>query len=194
MHKYQLALIVLAVVFGGALITTRLVMDQTETPAESSPVSNSTPDQVNEQEPNEQEAPESTSERTVESQSSANGALTATVTCSDAGACNADIQIWCPDEWSGENIEASWKLDLVRCLYDEHKDDISAECRTSLECRQTLNDTLVTACQQDKRTYCSGVMPAPGSEPLVDCLERHFDDLSPACAQAWVNHDNAKPE
>jgi translation elongation factor EF-G len=188
MRKYLIALLMLVIVFGGAFTATWFAMDD-ETPSDASPVLTTAPDETSES-----ELTQTPSESATESQNSANDTLTATVTCSDAGACNADIQLWCPDEWSGENIEASWKLDLVRCLYDEHKDDISAGCRTSLECRQTLNETLVTACQQDKRTYCSGVMPTPGSEPLVDCLEEHFDNLSTACAQAWVNHEYAKPE
>mgnify|MGYP001583270415 FL=1 len=91
-------------------------------------------------------------------------------------------------------MEASWKLDLVRCLYDDHKDDISADCRESLECRQALNDALVTECQTDKQQFCAGVEPTPGSEPLVDCLEEYFSELSPECAAAWSAHDAAKPE
>lgn len=113
--------------------------------------------------------------------------------CPDAGACNADAKIYCAEEFAGTNIQASWKLDLVRCLYDEHADDISVECRASLECRQSLNENLISACQEDQRKFCRGVRPSPGSEPLVDCLEGHFNELSPECASAWTAHDLAKP-
>ena len=125
--------------------------------------------------------------------SSATTTTTGTSTCPDSGACNADAKTYCADEWSGTNIQASWKLDLVRCLYDDHKDDISDTCRESLECRQVLNESLVTSCKDDQQKFCTGVTPKPGSEPLVDCLEAHFSDLSPACQAAWTAHDEAKP-
>lgn len=114
--------------------------------------------------------------------------------CPEAGSCNADAQVYCPDEWSGTSIEASWKLDLVNCLYDEHKDDISAECRESLECRQQLNENLLAACEEDKRKFCASTRPKPGSEPLVSCLGEHYSELSADCAAAWTAHDAAKPQ
>lgn len=116
-----------------------------------------------------------------------------TSSCPEAGVCNADAQTYCSSELSGTNIQASWKLDLVHCLYDQHKDEISPTCRESLECRQKLNEALVSACEEDKRNFCSGVKPSPGSEPLVDCLGEHFVELSTECADAWTKHDAAKP-
>lgn len=116
-----------------------------------------------------------------------------TSTCPETTACEEEAQTLCPDAWSGTDIQASWKLDLVRCLYDDHRDELSDECLESLECRQALNEALITQCADDKQKFCSGILPAPGSEPLVDCLGEHFDELSEACATAWTNHDNAKP-
>lgn len=113
--------------------------------------------------------------------------------CPEAGVCNDDAQTYCSSELSGTNIQASWKLDLVHCLYDQHKDEISPTCRESLECRQKLNEVLVSACEEDKRKFCTGVRPSPGSEPLVACLGEHFAELSTDCADAWTRHDAAKP-
>lgn len=114
--------------------------------------------------------------------------------CPEAGGCDADAQKYCPDEWAGTSVEASYKLDLVNCLYEEHKDDISVECRESLECRQQLNENLLVACEEDKRKFCASTRPKPGSEPLVDCLEDNFSQLSADCQAAWNAHEAAKPQ
>lgn len=138
---------------------------------------------VNEQaEPTNQ--PQPTSTNSTES--------TTTSPCPESGACDVDAQVYCPDEWSGKSVEASYKIDLVNCLYDEHKNDISDECFESLDCRQQLNENLLAACEEDKRKFCMGVRPSPGSEPLVDCLGENFAELTPDCATAWTQHDAAK--
>lgn len=200
----RVAVIALAVAFGGALIALGFVMVQGPTPAETIAKQEPVRTEPTRTEPTRTEPVRTTPTQTTPdvasgadagSGTSSNSDLTPTVVCAaDGGSCNEDAKTWCPDEWAGVSIEASWKLDLVRCLYDEHKDDITADCRSSLECRQGLNEALMTACAQDKKTYCSGVEPTPGAEPLVDCIEENLDLVSTACAQAWVNHDYAKPE
>lgn len=115
---------------------------------------------------------------------------TTALVCPEAGACDADAQKYCPNQWSGVSIEASWKLDLVRCLTASN---ISDTCRESLECRQTLNENLLTVCKTDKKKYCSSITPTPGAENLVDCLGANFSKLSNDCAVAWTAHEGAKP-
>lgn len=104
----------------------------------------------------------------------------------DFGSCDEDIQLYCKG--------VKGKLNLVSCLLDDHKNEISATCLASLERRQQLNEDLVEACKNDQREFCAGVKPAPGEEPLVDCLEEHKPELSPACLEAFEAHDAAKPD
>lgn len=111
----------------------------------------------------------------------------------DAGACDSDAQRLCPTEWGGGSVQASWKLDLVECLYEDHLDQLSAACRASLERRQALNAALNSACAADRGRFCVGVHPAPGSEPGVDCLRDHRAELEAACAAALAAHEGAKP-
>lgn len=103
---------------------------------------------------------------------------------SDARSCDTDKAIYCPDERT--------KLGLVSCLLDDHYTEISDACRNSLERRQRLNEELVAACQIDRAKFCQGVEPKAGSEPMVDCLGDHYDQLSAKCAAAWDAHDSAK--
>lgn len=109
----------------------------------------------------------------------------------DAHACDADAQRLCPDQWTGTNVQASWKLDLVACL--TASEDISVACRASLDRRQALNEKLVAACSTDRGEHCAGVEPAPGGEPMVDCLVAHAAELDAACREALLAHEAAKP-
>lgn len=106
---------------------------------------------------------------------------------SDFGACSIESETLCNGLRDG-------KLALVSCLLDDHYDELSDDCRNSLERRQDLNEELVAACAQDRGTYCRGVKPEPGSEPMVDCLEEHYTELSTDCRAAFDAHDAAKPE
>lgn len=104
----------------------------------------------------------------------------------DAHSCDQDAITFCQGTPPG-------KINLVNCLLDDHYNDISAACRESLERRQQLNEELVDACEVDRATFCKGVEPKVGSEPMVDCLEEHYDQLTPTCAAAWDAHEAAKP-
>lgn len=119
----------------------------------------------------------------------------------DFGACNADAQTYCSgfytNDWKTFAAEegytsASWKLGLVDCL-GAHRTQTSQACNDSLDRRQALNDDLNTTCATDRRAYCAGVEPKPGSEPQVDCLKEHYTQLSSACASALDAHEAAKP-
>jgi hypothetical protein len=120
----------------------------------------------------------------------------------DFGACDSEAQTYCSgfygDDWqtfATENgyTSASWKLGLVDCL-GQHEDELSQACSDSLDRRQDLNDAMNTACQSDRAMYCKGVEPSPGSEPQVDCLKEHYDELSAECATALDAHEAAKPQ
>lgn len=119
----------------------------------------------------------------------------------DFGACDADAQTYCSGFYSGDwqtyaadngYTTASWKYGLLDCLA-AHRDQTSQACDDSLDRRQVLNDEMNAACRTDRRTYCPGIEPKPGSEPEVDCLKEHYDQLSDACVEALDAHEAAKP-
>jgi len=119
----------------------------------------------------------------------------------DFGACDEEAHELCSGfytaDWQGwaqanGYTSASWKLGLVDCLAD-HRDETSQTCDDSLDRRQELNDELNEACRTDRIEFCPGVVPAPGSEPQVDCLKEHYDELSLECAAAVDAHEAAKP-
>lgn len=120
----------------------------------------------------------------------------------DFGACDSEAQTYCAgfytsdwETYAEENgyTSASWKLGLVDCL-GQNQDQLSQACVDSLDRRQDLNDAMNTACQIDRAMYCKGVEPSPGSEPQVDCLKEHYDELSEECVAALDAHEDAKPE
>lgn len=119
----------------------------------------------------------------------------------DFGSCDDDAHTYCSGfyltDWEGYASEkgyttASWKYGLLDCL-GEHRDQTSQACDDSLDRRQALNDAMNNACQSDRRTYCAGVTPSPGSEPQVDCLKANYENLSVECAEALDAHEAAKP-
>lgn len=119
----------------------------------------------------------------------------------DFGSCDADAQTYCSGFSTGDwesyaemygYTSASWKLGLVDCL-NANRDNTSSACDESLDRRQELNVDVNTACKTDRMTYCSGVVPSPGSEPQVDCLMEHYDDVSAECSAALDAHEAAKP-
>lgn len=112
---------------------------------------------------------------------------TVTTDNTDFNSCNVEATSFCNGLRDG-------KLALVDCLLNDHYDELSEACRNSLERRQVLNEELVAACSADRGKYCRGVEPQPGSEPMVDCLEEHYTQLSAACAAAFDAHDAAKPD
>lgn len=105
---------------------------------------------------------------------------------SDFNSCSVESTTLCNGLKDG-------KLALVDCLLNDHYNELSDACRNSLERRQVLNEALVAACATDRGTYCRGVTPQPGSEPMVDCLEEHYTQLSADCAAAFDAHAAAKP-
>lgn len=132
------------------------------------------------------EAPTNASRTANENTNTTTNTSSVTSGNADAHSCNQDAVTFCKDTPAG-------KLNLVHCLLDEHGDEISDACRQSLERREILNQELVAACEQDRGTYCRGVKPEPGSEPMVDCLEEHYTQLSAECAAAFDAHAEAKP-
>lgn len=119
----------------------------------------------------------------------------------DFGSCDADAQTYCSGfstaDWESYAemygyTSASWKLGLVDCL-NANRDKTSSACDESLDRRQGLNVDVNTACKTDRVTYCPGVVPSPGSEPQVDCLMEHYDDVSDECSSALDAHEAAKP-
>lgn len=119
----------------------------------------------------------------------------------DFGSCDDDARNYCSgfyladwESYASENgyTTASWKYGLLDCLA-AHRDQTSQACDDSLDRRQALNDAMNSACQIDRAEYCAGVTPSPGSEPQVDCLKDHYEELSADCAEALDAHEAAKP-
>jgi hypothetical protein len=119
----------------------------------------------------------------------------------DFGACEEDAHLYCAGfysaewaDWAEENgyTSASWKLGLVDCLGQNREQLISA-CINSLDRRSDLNEDVNTLCATDRNLYCQGVEPKPGSEPQIDCLKEHYEELSETCTEALDAHEAAKP-
>jgi hypothetical protein len=124
---------------------------------------------------------------TASNSNSAKDQTTSTISDNaDAHACDEDMMKFCQGTPVG-------KMNLVNCLLDDHGDEISAACRQSLERRQELNETMVAACQSDRKIFCQGVEPQLGSAPLDECLGEHQNELSPDCAAAYTAHEAVKP-
>lgn len=124
-------------------------------------------------------------EETQDDNTTVDDTSTVTADNSDAHSCDPDFITYCRDTPPG-------KINRVNCLLNEHYDDISDACRNSLERRQQLNEELVAACTIERAKFCQGVEPKVGSEPMVDCLEEHYEQLSPDCTTAFDAHDAAK--
>lgn len=119
----------------------------------------------------------------------------------DFGSCKEDVAAYCSGFNTGDwqtfatangYVAASWKLGLVDCL-GKNRDKTSQACDDSLDERQGLNDDVNTLCAADRGQYCQGVKPKPGSEPQVDCLKEHYDQLTAECSAALDAHEAAKP-
>lgn len=124
-------------------------------------------------------------EETQDNNTTVDNTSTVTADNSDAHSCDQDTITFC----SGIKLT---KINRVNCLLNDHYDEISDACRNSLERRQQLNEELVAACEIERAKFCKGVEPEVGAEPMVDCLEENYAQLSPACATAFDAHDAAK--
>ncbi len=133
------------------------------------------------------------------SEGSGNSGLTADGV-NDFNACAEDIESYCSElrsqNWEEAAIAAgyttaSWKYALMDC-FESHYALLDPSCVESLERRQALNEAVNTNCAADRGTYCRGVEPEPGSEPQIDCLMEHIDQVVPACAEALFDHEAAQ--
>lgn len=61
-----------------------------------------------------------------------------------------------------------------------------AACAAAEDARQALK----TACSQDYKTHCAGVMPGGGR--IKRCMEEHAASLSDACREALKKQDAEK--
>lgn len=127
----------------------------------------------------------------VEEVSTSSGGLTGDGV-NDFGACDEDADRLCADEVSGTSVTASYKIDLVNCLY-ENESELTTECKASLDRRKALNEAVSVDCATERTILCTGVTPSPGSEPLMDCLWENESSLSAECLAAVTAHDCAKP-
>lgn len=118
----------------------------------------------------------------------------------DFNACNEDGQNVCSgffgddwETWASKNgyKTGSWKIGFTDCI-KENLDKVSEECAKSVNRRILLNETLNTACKEDRSELCKGVEPVPGIDPQVDCLMANIDALSSECREAVENHEAAK--
>lgn len=128
----------------------------------------------------------------------------------DFGACNEDGRRLCPmyftdginglapaKDWQARAQAAGYatgspKLSLVDCLA-RHEDQVSQACSDARARRSSLNHAVNDTCAMDRRKWCQGVVPKPGSEPQIDCLKANREKLSVACVAAVDAHEAAKP-
>lgn len=123
----------------------------------------------------------------------------------DFRACDADVLALCPwlftRDWKEEATingyeAASWKLAFVDCAAESIEQGLaSQECVDAQDRRIVLNDAMMEACRVDSMTYCPGIFPEPGHEPLVDCLleVEPYGLLSTDCSTALDAQQGAKP-
>lgn len=98
--------------------------------------------------------------------------------------CQDDLREFCSD--------ARTKIEITRCLLDEHGDEISTECKDALECRRDLNQELMRTCALDIGEHCPGVEPMPGRDTLVSCLLENRAELSEECLEVVLEHQAAR--
>jgi hypothetical protein len=85
--------------------------------------------------------------------------------------CAADVEKFCANvPIGGGRIQA--------CLR-EHEKELSPECAARHENVAKEMGALAATCRDDISRFCSDVSPGQGRVAL--CLDRHRDDLSPAC-------------
>ncbi len=145
------------------------------------------------------EGSSTTSTEETKSEGGRNSGITADGV-NDFNACSDDIDLYCSEFFSQNWAElaaeegyvtASWKLGLVDCL-EQHRDVTTQACDDARDRRSELNENVNTICAEDRGTYCRGVEPEPGSEPQIDCLMEHIEEVTPACADALFDHQNAQ--
>ncbi|MEI6415048.1 MAG: hypothetical protein WCP34_12420 [Pseudomonadota bacterium] len=92
------------------------------------------------------------------------------------GPCAEDVEKLC-----GEVSKNDFRA-LAFCMKNQI-DKISPACKVYREERRTQRKVLLTACEQDIKTYCPGIQ----KKPLATCLKTHRVELSEPCIQAIVN-------
>jgi hypothetical protein len=90
-----------------------------------------------------------------------------------ADPCTADIRRLCPDIKPGRRLQ--------RCV-QEHRAELSPECKAHLEARVERRRLFQEACSDDVRTYC--VNAEAGRGRIRRCLEANEQRLSPECRDA----------
>ncbi|HWO99255.1 MAG TPA: cysteine rich repeat-containing protein [Methylococcus sp.] len=107
------------------------------------------------------------------------GIWLATLAASPLGArernlpCSEDIAKFCPGLGLGEGK-------IQRCL-EEHKEELSADCRPRFEAALSRSHEIRHACAADVAKFCREV--APGKGRLAQCLRRHHRQVSSACME-----------
>jgi hypothetical protein len=89
--------------------------------------------------------------------------------------CKKDVQRLCGDVKPGDG--------RIQACLKAHKDEISQECRDSLEAaaekvRGKL-EAVAEACKDDAAKLCPGIEPGEGR--ILKCLMQHKEELSERC-------------
>ncbi len=98
-----------------------------------------------------------------------------------AGPCQKDADRLCGDVTPGEGR-------IINCL-KAHGDKLSPACRANIQkAKKKIKEAKTKivnwqkACHQDAKRLCKGVPYGEGR--IINCLQRHIDQVSPACKGA----------
>jgi hypothetical protein len=87
--------------------------------------------------------------------------------------CTKDIERLCPDMKPGRRLR--------KCV-QEKQAELSPECKTFMEERESRRKAFQEACADDVRTFCANTQGGHGR--VRRCLEGRGDQVSPECRSA----------
>lgn len=90
------------------------------------------------------------------------------------GPCAQEMRKLCPDHRPGS--------EGFRECFEQHKDELTPQCQERLAQGQERVEKMRAACETEIETHCSEA--GQGGGRLMQCLNRHFADLSDGCKQA----------
>lgn len=92
--------------------------------------------------------------------------------------CTEDLARFCKDVKPGGGR-------ILACLKN-HENELSTDCRDKLQAVRKKLEEAKQICASDIEKFCKGVEQGEGR--IAKCLEKHTEDLSPACTEklGWV--------
>lgn len=104
------------------------------------------------------------------------------------GPCKADYEKFCKDVKPGHGR-------IIKCM-NEHKDDLSAECKEKIaarkEKRQEAHEAWEKACGDDVKSLCADVKAGHGA--IRKCLRENKEKLSDGCKSFMAEKKEERAE